>query len=146
MKISVNSKNNSNNKNNNVNNKNNSSNKNNNVNSKKKLKRKPLTKRLRRKLTKKLREKPTKKLKEKLTKKLEKKLKSNNSNKIPEEIYLTRTEMLLQQSLNKQKKKSVSLNEKSTSFLLSFSLHIAFLFRYTTVLIEYTNGNYSVSL
>ena len=89
-------------------------------------------------------EKPTKKLKadEEARKKAE-----SSINKIPEETYLTRgREMLLQQSLNKQKKKSVSLNEKSTSFLLSFSLHIAFRFRYTTVLIEYTNGNYSVSL
>lgn len=100
----------------------------------------------RKKLKKKLRNS-----KKRLKRKLKKKLKNNksnsskNNNKIPEEIHLTQTEILLQQSLN-TKKEVLSLNENRTSFLLSFSLHIAFLFQYTTVLTEYKNDNYSVSL
>ncbi len=129
----------------------NSSNKNNNVNSKKKLKRKLMRKleeKLKTKLRKKLKTKLRRKLKKRPRKKLKTKLRNNkNSNtKIPEEIHLRQTVLLLQQSPNKQKKKSVSLNEKQTSFLLSFSLQTAFLFRYITALIEYKNDNYSVSL
>ena len=89
-------------------------------------------------------EEAQKKAEEEARKKLKKMLRNNkNNNTIPAKIHHTQTEMLLQQSLNI--KKSFSLNEKRTS-LLSFSLHITFLFQYTTALTEYKNDNYSVSL
>ncbi len=71
---------------------------------------------------KKLKKKLRRKLKKRPRKKLKKRLRNNkNSNtKIPEEIHLTQTVLLLQQSPNIQKKKSVSLTRSGLLFVIIF--------------------------